>query len=85
MGDVAYIAVSSAITYGIGCLVELIPYVGPFLAVPVSMLVETILDQIWHGEEVLWIKGANISIKGKSIEEWFKDLLTKWFGGKKWS
>lgn len=47
------------------------------------MLVGTILDQIWHGEEVLWIKGANISIKGKSIEEWFKDLLTKWFGGKK--
>ena len=81
IGDVAYIAASSAITYGVGFLLGMIPYAGPFLAAPVSIFVGTLLDQIWSGEEVLWINGANISVKGKSIEEWFKDLLTEWFGG----
>ena len=81
IGDVTYIAASSAITYGVGYLVGMIPYAGPFLAVPVSIFVGTLLDQIWSGEEVLWINGANISVKGKSLEEWFKDLLTEWFGG----
>ena len=81
IGDVAYIAASSATTYGVGYLVGIIPYAGPFLAAPVSIFVGTLLDQIWSGEEVLWINGANISVEGKSLEEWFKDLLTKWFGG----
>ena len=36
---------------------------------------------ILYGENVLWIPGANVSIKGNSLEEWFKDWLTEKFGG----
>lgn len=81
VGDVAYSLVSNGITYLSGYLVGLIPYVGPIIAAPVSIIVGTILDQIWYGENVLWIPGANVSIKGKSLEEWFKDWLTEKFGG----
>ena len=58
----------------------MVPYAGPFLVTPVLIFVGTLLDQIWSGEDVLWINGANISVKGKSLEEWFKDLLTECFG-----
>ena len=80
-GDVAYILVSSGIIYGVGYLTTLIPLVGPFISPITSFLSGIVLDQIWSGKEVLWINGANISVKGKSLEEWFKDVLTEWFGG----
>ena len=81
VGDVAYIAVSSAITYGAGALVGMIPKAGPFLAVPASIFVGILLDQVWRGDNILWINGANISVKEKSLEEWLKYLLTDCFGG----
>ena len=80
VGDIAYIAVSSAATYGIGYLVGVtIPYAGPFLAVPASLGAGEVLDRMWNGENIFWFNGININ--GQSLEEWFKDLLTNWFGG----
>ena len=70
LGDVAYIAISSAATYGVGYLVAMIPYVGPVLAVPASMLTGTILEQMWSGEDILWIEGFKININGQSLDEW---------------
>lgn len=45
------------------------------------MFVGTLSDQIWSGEELLWIRGAIVSVNGKSLEVWFKELLTEWFEG----
>ena len=80
-GDVAYILVSSGITYGVGYLTALIPFVGSFIAPITSLLSGIVLDQIWTGEDILWIKGWSIEVNDKSLEEWFKDVLTEWFGG----
>ena len=80
-GDVAYILVSSGITYGVGYLITLIPFVGPFISPIIALLSGIVLDQIWTGEDILWIKGWSIKVNDKSLEEWFKDVLTEWFGG----
>ena len=45
-GDVAYILVSSGITYGVGYLTTLIPFVGPFISPITSLLSGIVLDQI---------------------------------------
>ena len=79
VGDIAYIAVSSTATCGVGSLVGKIPYAGPVLALPASILTGTILDQMWSGEDILGF--GEININGQSLEEWFKDLLTNCFGG----
>ena len=49
------------------------------MAVPASLDAGEVLDRMWNGENILWFNGININ--GQSLEEWFKDLLTNWFGG----
>ena len=80
-GDVAYILVSSGIIYGVGYLTAFIPFVGPFIAPITALLSGIVLDQIWTGEDILRIKGWSIEVNDKSLEEWFKDVLTEWLGG----
>ena len=78
-GDLIYIELSTGVSYLVSKAIGKIPYVGPFLAVPVSILVGKILDQIWEKEDILWIDGLKVSIDGKSLEEWLKEQLTEFF------
>ena len=78
-GDLVYIVIKTGVSYFIGEAVSSIPYVGPFLSIPASLLVGKILDQIWEKEDILWIDGLKVSIDGKSLEEWLKEQLTELF------
>lgn len=81
LGDISYIGLSGGVTYGIGYLTFLIPVVGPFIAPVISFTTGVVLDQVWTGKDILWIDGFNVSIEGKALEEWFKNILACWFGG----
>ena len=46
-----------------------------------GILASEILDQVWYGEDILWIDGLSVKPGGKSIDEWVKGFFTKLFGG----
>ena len=81
IGDVAYIATSSALTWGIAALTAMIPVVGPFIAPIIGFGFGTAFDQFWQGEDILGIDGFSLNPGGKSIDEWIKDFLAEFFGG----
>ena len=80
-GDCIYIAISSGVSSLVAYGVGLIPIVGPFIAPIAAIGISVILDQLWYGCEILGIEGAIITIDGKSIDRWLKDVLTDLFGG----
>ena len=81
VGDIVYIAASSAATWGISALTAMIPVVGPFIAPIVGFEFGTAFDQFWHGENIFGIDGFSLNPGGKSIDKWIKDFLTELFGG----
>ena len=81
VGDIVYIAASSAATWGISALTAMIPVVGPFIAPIVGFGFGTAFDQFWHGENIFGIDGFSLNPGGKSIDKWIKDFLTELFGG----
>lgn len=74
VGDVVYIALNAAVTWGISTAVAEIPYVGVFIAPFAGMGIAIILDKLWYGD---WWKP-----NGKSIDKWVKEFFTWMFGGK---
>lgn len=81
VGDIGYIAASSAATWGVSALTAMIPVVGPFLAPVVGSGFGTTLEQFWHGEDIFGIEGFSFNPGNKSIDEWIKEFLTELFGG----
>ena len=81
VGDIVYIAASSAATWGVAALTVMIPVVGPFIAPIVGFGFGTAFDQFWHGEDIFGIDGFSFNPGGKSIDEWIKDFFTELFGG----
>ena len=73
VGDIVYIAASSAATGGVSALTARIPVVGFGFG--------TALDQFWHGEDIFGIEGFSFNPGGESIDEWIKEFLTELFGG----
>ena len=73
VGDIAYIAASSAATWEVFALTAMIPVVGFGFG--------TALDQFLHGEDIFGIEGFSFNPRGKSIDEWIKEFLTELFGG----
>ena len=72
-GDMVYICASSALTWGVGALVTMIPVVGIFIAPLVAFGVGVAFDKLWYGD--WWQPG------GKSIDQHVKDFFTWLFGG----
>ena len=81
VGDIVYIAASSAATWRVSVLTTMIPFVGPFLAPVVGFGFGTALEQFWHGEDIFGIDGFSFNPGGKSIDEWIKEFFTELFGG----
>ena len=81
VGDIVYIAASSAATWGVSVLTAMIPVVGPFIAPVVGFGFGTAFDHFWHGEDIFGIDGFSLNPGGKSIDEWIKDFFTELFGG----
>jgi len=73
VGDIVYIAASSAATWGVSTLTAMIPVVDFGFG--------TALDQFWHGEDIFGIEGFSFNPGGISIDEWIKEFLTELFGG----
>lgn len=56
----------------------MIPYVGPFLAIGISILIE----YLWSGELSIFGYGIDVEpllINGKTIQEWVNVWVNSWF------
>ena len=56
----------------------MIPYIGPFLAIGIPILIE----YLWSGELSIFGFGIDMEpllINGKTIEEWVRVWVNSWF------
>ncbi len=81
LGDIVYIAASSAATWGVSALTAMIPIIGPIIAPIVGLVFGTAFDRFWYGENILGINGFSFNPGGKSIDEWIKEFFTELLGG----
>ena len=57
LGDIVYIAASSAATWGVSALTAMIPIIGPIIAPIVGVVFGIAFDRFWYGENILGING----------------------------